>query len=249
MIGAGGWLAEQQAAEQRRFLHLLAGSVVAHVVFAALLALIPSSSLPLYPEVLRVDLVSLPSPPGSKPAPPPRPVRKAPPAPKQIVLPKQAPDAIPRKLAPPAPAKRPEPVDYEDALAQLREELGEAAPPLPAPPAPESTAGEATPQGSATSGQAVGNVDPEVAAWHRSVSRHLRGCWITPPEFLNRGLVTGVQVALTSGGALVGSPRVTNPSGDPYFDDNAVRAVLSCAPLPAPPQPGVSRFAFTSEER
>jgi outer membrane biosynthesis protein TonB len=249
MIGAGGWLAEQQAVQQRRFLHLLAGSVVAHVVFAALLALIPSSSLPLYPDVLRVDLVAFPSPPGSKPAPPPRPVRKAPPKARQIVLPKQAPNAIPRKLAPPAPPKRPEPVDYEDALAQLREELGEAVPPPPAPSAPESTAGEATPQGSAPSGQAVGIVDPEVAAWHRSVSRHLRGCWITPPEFLNRGLVTGVQVALTSGGTLVGSPRVTNPSGDPYFDDNAVRAVLSCAPLPPPPQPGVSRFAFTSEER
>jgi outer membrane biosynthesis protein TonB len=236
MTTAGEWLAAHQAADQRRFLNLLVGSVVAHVAIVLFFGVMPAPSRPAQPEVLRVDLVALPAPKArGRPRPP------APPAPKQVVLPKEAPAALPRKREVP----RPEPVEYEDALSQLREELGESAPEPVAPLESSSAAADSAPQ-AAVPGTVV---DAEAAAWQRAVSRHLRGCWITPPEFLNRGLVTELQVRLTTTGGLVGAPRVTRASGDPYFDDNTVRAVVSCAPLPPPPEPGISRFAFRSEER
>ncbi len=239
MSGAGEWLAAQQAADQRRFLNLLAGSVAAHVGFVAMMGVMPAPSRPALPEVLRVDLVGLPAAPkarASRPRPP------APPVPKQIVLPKQAPGAVPRKKAAPP---RPEPIDYEDALAQLRNELGESLPEPVIPLESHATPADTLPQGTA----AGAVVDAETAAWQRAVSLHLRACWITPPEYLNRRLVTELHVVLTSTGELVGAPRVTRASGDPYFDDNTRRAVVSCAPLPPPPEPGSARFAFTSEER
>ena len=40
MSGAGEWLAAQQAADQRRFLNLLAGSVAAHVGFVAMMGVV-----------------------------------------------------------------------------------------------------------------------------------------------------------------------------------------------------------------
>ena len=92
-------------------------------------------------------------------------------------------------------------------------------------------------------------IAPELARWVRSTQQHVRSRWITPPEFLDRGLVTMLEVTLTSTGALLGSPQVVRGSGDPFFDDNAVRAVMRAAPLPAPPEPGLWRFAFRSASR
>lgn len=252
------WLAEQHAADQRRFLHLLAGSFVAHVLFAFLLAFSPSRDPGPLPTVLSVDLVAMPAP-GAKPAarpalapPKPVPVAKPPapppkPIPKQVVLPKEAPSAVPRKqVAPPVP-KRAEPVDYDDALSQLRDELGEATPSEAAPSEDISDAELEATTAPAQSGGGV--VDREIAAWVLATQRHVRSRYITPPEFLNRALATGIEVRLTSAGGLLGAPRVVRPSGDPYFDENAVRAVLTSAPLPAPPRAGSYTFVFTSEER
>jgi len=235
---AYGWLSEQPSSDQRRFLNLLMGSFVAHVAFVGLLAITPLSDVPPLPDVLRVDLVaSLPVPtraPKSrpKPAPAPRPV------PKQVMLPKQAPEAVPTNLA--APPMRAEPLDYQDALSQLRSELGEAA---PSPVEPRS---EVAPAPAPTTAVAV---DRETAAWVIATRRHVRSRYITPPEFLNRFLATGLEVLLTSEGELVGVPTVVGPSGDPFFDDNAVRAVMTSAPLPAPPQAGSYTFVFTSGQR
>ncbi len=249
MMLAGEWLAEQHAVDQRRFLNLLAGSFVAHAVFVGILSIAPTpDALPL-PEVLRVDLVAslpLPAPapkplPKAVPAPPPKPV------PKQVVLPKQAPRAIPKKPVPSklAPPPRPvEPINYEDALSQLRNELGETTPP-PVEPQPEA-ATQAEAASAASTGAAI---DRDVAAWVIATKRHVRSRYITPPEFLNRSLSTGLEVLLTSGGELVGMPTVIRPSGDLFFDDNAVRAVMTSAPLPAPPRAGAYTFLFTSEAR
>ena len=258
MVGASEWLAEQHAADQRRFTHGLVGSFVVHVLALAVFAFSPTPDAMPLTGVLKVDLVtSVPAPPAAKPAagpaPKPAPVPPAPapvappkPAPKEVVLPKEAPRAIPKKPVP-RPAKRREPVRYEDALSQLRQELGESTP--TAPPAEDVTdqALEATTAPAASSSQ--GAVDKELAAWVLATQRHVRQRYITPPEFLNRSLATGIEVRLTSGGALVGAPRVVQPSGDPFFDDNAVRAVLSAAPLPPPPSAGTWTFLFTSEER
>ena len=125
MTGANGWPSEQHAVDQRRFLNVLFGSFAAHAVFVGLLAITPTPTPSPLPHVLKVDLIaSLPSPartPKSrqKQAPPPKP------GPKQVMLPKQAPNAVPTNVAP--LPKRDDSLDYQDALSQLRSELGEAA--------------------------------------------------------------------------------------------------------------------------
>lgn len=262
MLRASGWLAEQHAADQRRFTHLLFGSFVAHALVVGGLSIAPSPDAPRLPEVLTVDLVAaLPSPgalPRPKPPAPPKPEpapvvppapAPAPPPPKQIVLPKQAPKAIPKQRPAPPPPK-PEPIDYEDALSQLRNELGEKTP-APVAPAPTQAA-EAPPTAAAepsAAESAQAAVDREIAAWLLQVKRHVESRYITPPEFRRRGLSTGLQIVLTSTGELVGMPRVVRPSGDPFFDDNALRAVMMSAPVPAPPQAGSYTFVFYSEDR
>jgi outer membrane biosynthesis protein TonB len=246
---ANDWLAAQHATHQRRFVHLLAGSFAVHVACAGLLAFSPAPRTSFsMREVLRVDLVGgLPA--AAGPTPVARPPAPAPPKiePKKTLLPKQAPKAVPRKRAPPPP--QPRAMNYDDALSKLRADLGESAPTAKTPSA-EALPGDPLPAAelSGTAGEGV-RVDAEIAAWQRAVKRHLQGCWITPPEFLNRALVAGVRVTLTSGGEPVGTPEVVRQSGDPYFDENAVRAVMACAPLPEPPQSGAWSFAFTSEER
>jgi colicin import membrane protein len=157
------------------------------------------------------------------------------PPPKRVVLPKQAPAAVPKRRAEP----KPDPLTYDDALSALREELGEE---LVEPAPAEAEASVVAPE-------AAQQIDPELASWVRATRRHLRERWVTPPEFLNRGLVTVVEVTLATNGAVRGDPRVVRSSGDPYWDENAVRAMLATAPLPAPPSSGVWTFVFHAEQR
>lgn len=203
-----------------------------------------------------------------RPAPPPPP---PPPAPKaQVeVLPEQAPARV-EKVVPPPPEPQPKPVpkvepnprptprpepapelSYEEAMASLDDELGvDETTELLAPPeqetrpepsdAPRSSAGEPE--------RAPGTfVSPELAAWSRAVRRQIQSVWVTPPSFRGRGLVTHLEIRLAASGEVLGEPRVVRSSGDPYFDDNAVRAVLRASPLPAPSEPGVRDFLFRSE--
>ena len=255
---ANEWLAEQHAEDQRRFQQLLIGSFVVHLAIFALLAFTPSPDPTPLPAVLRVDLVAgVPAPraaaPPQKAAPAPQaqPVPVAPPQPKQVVLPKEAPKAVPKKRVAPPPPKRPEPVEYEDAMAQLRNELGEKSPaaaPQSADPGEDvSDADLMATTAPATDAGGGAKLDEEIARWVLATQRHVRNRWITPPEFRNRNLATVVEVELTSTGEVVGTPRVRRPSGDPFYDDNAIRAVMKASPLPAPPSSGAWTFSFREE--
>ena len=90
-----------------------------------------------------------------------------------------------------AKRKKPEELDYDDALAGLRAELGESEPPL-------TDQATAEPQELATSEARPApdpgfQVSPEVARWMSATENHIRRVWITPPEFLNRNLRTGLD--------------------------------------------------------
>ncbi len=95
----------------------------------------------------------------------------------------------------------------------------------------------------------VGPASPELLDWIRDTKRHVRRTYITPPEFLNRGLITCMEVLLTADGRVIGEPALLRSSGDPFWDDNAARAVARASPLPAPPADGEWIFCFPSEER
>jgi len=263
------WLGDTDDAERRRFRLALAGSLAAHVVLVVLLSLAPRPQAMLLSQAITVDLVAaVPSPPSSapkapqkaapaKPAPPKPAPPPPPPKPKVKILPKQAPTPVVQaKPKPePKPTPRPEPIvqrperpkelSLDDALAQLQGEVGEesllVAPKEVVANAPVNPA----PAGSSRTGVLV---SPEVAAWNLAVMRHIRSVWITPPEFRRSGLAAQLEIEVAVDGRVLGNPKLVRSSGNPFFDDNAVRAVAKASPLPEPPKAGRRTLIFTSEE-
>lgn len=216
-------------------------SALAHVVIGVFFGLAATPFASPAPAAIQVDLLgSLPSPraaakprtkrPAAAPA-------KSPPKPtvlpKKIVLP-QNPSPSPRRPRPEPPKQ----YAYDDALASLRDELGESLD--EESDAQDSEPGEA--EAAASQGMAL---DRDTAAWMLATRRHVRSVWVTPPEFLERPLRTELSVVVLSDGSVAGAPDVVVSSGDPYWDDNAVRAILNASPLPSPPKAGQWRLRFT----
>lgn len=250
--------AAKARAEQHRqiFRRRLLVSALLHGAVVGGLAAAPAADPHSLPAVVQVSLVSAPpQPPAARAAPKPAPPRPAPPKPpapapkpkaipKKVVLPEK-PAPIPEKpkkvepKRPPEPEPEPqkEPLDYEDALAALREELGEE----------EPTAARESPAEQESSGLGQ-RVPEEVARWMQQTKVAVQRSWITPPEFLNRSLATLVRVRLDAGGQVVGTPEVIRSSGDPFWDDNTVRAIERASPLPPPPEPGAWEFRFSPQE-
>ena len=242
-----------EARRRRDFRRRLLGSAVGHGLVVLAFAFAPAPQARPLPAVLTVDLVAaLPAarPAAAKPTPlPPAPAAKLPPPPprpKKILLPKK-PSPLPskpKKLVRPRPP-RPQELDYEEALAKLRQEAGEP-PPSPEPASePEETVAEPT----AARGGIGTPESPEVARWLIDTKRRVRATYVTPPEFLNRGLVTCMTVFLAADGRVIGEPQINRSSGDPFWDDNAVRALARASPLPAPPGEGDWPFCFHTEDR
>jgi TonB family protein len=160
--------------------------------------------------------------------------------------PKPKPEPAPEP-APVRPAPDPE-LSYEEAMAALDQELGvDETAELLAPATPGEISGEpAESTGQPASSRGV-VVSPELAAWSLETRRRIQSVWVTPAAFRGRGLATSLELRLSATGEVLGEPRVVGSSGDPYFDDNAVRAVLKANPLPPPPKPGQRVFVFRSE--
>ena len=59
---------------------------------------------------------------------------------------------------------------------------------------------------------------------------------------------TLLLVTVMAAGRVLGEPEVRRSTGDPQFDDNAIRAVMGASPLPAPPSPGDWPFLFNPNE-
>jgi hypothetical protein len=234
------------ALERREFRRLLAVSALAHAALAFFLGFSPGGEVVMPQGVIAVELVALPAPtPASapkaaRPAPPP------PPAPKQIVLPKETapPPPEPKAAAKPKPEPKPEPAaepspekDYGDVLSELRAEVGDEP---TAAPAPAQTASIGSPSGRP--------VSPEFLAWERRARIHVRQNWVVPPSFRNQPLRTTIVVDLSASGDVLGEPRVTKRSGNPWYDDGVVRSLQKASPLPPPPEAGEWSFVFVADE-
>jgi outer membrane biosynthesis protein TonB len=271
-----GWQDEDSLDHRRRMRNAMLVSLAIHGLFVAVVAATPGSQLAPLPAVLAVELVAaLPSPaPRAKPAPaPPKAAEPAPapptpepppePAPPVAkapvqVLPEEAPGRI-RKVKPePKPAPKPvvrRPVrekqpSLEDVMAELADELGvdETADLLKPAVRPseneDSNAQAPVDDRRARPGAAI---SPELAAWNRKTLRLIQSKWVTPSSYRGQGLATSLELNLAASGALIGKPVVRRSSGDPFFDDNAVRALLTVAPLPPVAKPGPRIFIFRSE--
>ncbi len=249
-MAAGGFALHAEDPRRRDFRRALVVSLVAHAVLVVLFVVSPQTRYAVPPGVIAVDLVSLPaSRTAPRPAPEsaPRPVARPAPA-KKIVLPVEA--AAPKPQAKPRPKPTPKPVvepeappdaGYTDVMAQLREEMGESAEPAeevaPLPDRPEGSQG----------GGSI-RVTPEVAAWVRLTKIHVRRNWVLTPGFRTQSFETHVRVDLDASGRVLGEPRVTKRSGNPWYDENVVRAILKASPLPAPPEAGAWPFVFRPED-
>jgi TonB family protein len=268
------WAATSEELRQRQFRRVVGISAVFHGVTLLFLIWNPMPRSPAaLPGVVAVRFVSLPSPGPSAPeaepeaAPPPKPV---PPIKEKVVLPVE-----PKKLEEPKPkpevkvepkpkpepkpeAKKPEPKpevkpqpkppepeeNYEDVLAKLRTQAGETSAQAP-------TAATATIPGPALGmpGSATGvPLSPEEAAWYRRAKVHLARSWMLAPGFRTQALSTLVRVDLDAQGNLVGAPQIERRSGNPWYDDSAVRAVQKASPLPPPPGAGEYTIEFRPEE-
>jgi TonB family protein len=256
-LEAAQWLEDPVAEQRRRLRQMLLVSMAAHLFLVSGFYFAPSPEPIRLPPSITVDLVaSLPSPaapPEAKPAPDPAPKPPPPPPPpkpKVKILPKQAPSATakpkvkPKPDPPPKRRERPKELSYDDALARLRADLGEE---KPKAPAPQVAKAEAPPAEQPRSGKGV-LVAPEVLAWNLATKRHIRSKWITPPEFRESGLATELEVQLAADGRVLGEPRLVRSSGNPLYDDNAIRAIMRSSPLPPPPKAGKRTIIFTPEE-
>jgi protein TonB len=250
---AESWFEAQEIVQQRVFVRALAVSFALHLGVAACLLFAPKPAPVYAPAVITVRMVSMPSSASApapaesvstkEPAPVPLPAKpKPPPVAKKAILPKRA-APISKK---PKPKPKPEPLEYDDALAALREELGEEATPVASPtvsqevPEPEVVA-----EGS---GGASGlEVDPAVLAWRSAVLRHVNKSLRVPQEFMNRSLSTVLILTLTSTGEILGHETVRS-SDNPYWDDNVFRALDQASPLPPPPNAGDWTFRFTPDK-
>jgi len=268
-----GWQDEHVFDHRRRLRNGALVSLALHGLVVASLAVSPPRAVPPLPAVLSVDLVAIPAAARApraparpkaapKPAPAPEPAAPPPPPPPKApvqVLPEEAPRKIrevkpePKPAAKPAPAPKPvprpprkQPLSYEDAMAALDDELGPDESPDLLQPRPTADAPATDSSGSPGAPRGV-VVSPEILAWSEATTRLIQSKWVTPTTFRGRGLATTLELELSAGGDVLGTPRVLRSSGDPFFDDNAVRAVLKVNPLPPPPRAGVTSFVFRSE--
>jgi outer membrane biosynthesis protein TonB len=245
---------------QREFRRFVGWSAGAHLALLGVAVISPFSGTRIDPsQVIAVDLVSLPasalapsppapapkkaSPPEAKPVPP----EPEPPKPKEIVLPKN-PEREPSKPKPKpkevAPQPKPQPEkDLEDLLADMRKEAGETEP-TPAPAAPTETAAAPTGVGSG----ATVAVSPEELAWIRKAKLQVEKARVVPPGFRMQDLQTRVIVELDGSGAVVGEPRITRRSGNPWYDEEVLRSIVKSSPLPPPPRAGEWEFVFLPED-
>ncbi len=255
-----GQVARLPEEPERSFGRFVLGSALLHVAAASLLALSPPrlpSASPLPEGVVQVRLVApgagappRPAAAPPEPAPPPAPEappQPPPPKPQKVVLPEQTTRAPEPKPAPPKPRARPKPkpepapppqaLDYDDVLAQLREDAGE--------PEPTQVAGA---QASGAAGAAAGAALPAAeAAWRKRAKLHVRRSWVLAPGFKSQSLQTEVRVLLSAQGD-VRDVTITQRSGNPWYDESVERAVRKADPLPAPSQAGAWTFVFRPED-
>jgi outer membrane biosynthesis protein TonB len=227
-------------------------SAVVHAGALGLVLASPSFNHREPPRVISVELIAPAAPaapqaapkpatppPEAVPAPPPPP---PPPKAKQVVLPEKPTAPKPPDKAKPKPREKEvfkEPPkkqekDLDELLADLRD--SDTTKPAPAPAPTEAPVDTAT---AMTGGASEGSdLSPEELAWQARVKRKMKGIWIVPPGFRTQQLQTRVVVTLDGGGNIVGSPRITQKSGNPWYDEGVVRGLAKASPLPPPPEAG-----------
>jgi colicin import membrane protein len=250
MAALTAWGADPEDDHRRRMQRAILASLGGHVVLFGMLLFGPGSSptpVTMPPAITVRLMAALPSPPqAAKPAPAP----VARPKPKVKILPKQAPSATakPRKKPKPEVVKRKpraKEMAPEDAMAFLRQTAGEDSEPLLKAP-PTATAAPAAVTSSMATSQGT-RAATEADKFAIEVRRAIRPNWHVPDDF-RRERGTLLEIDIGPDGRLLGAPRILRSSGNPYYDDNTIRALERTPRLPVPPKPGPIQIFLTPEE-
>jgi len=248
---------------QRQFRRLIGISFILHGLVGVFFVWNPQflrpplgAAMPGVVNVRILEAVPGEAPPKASvvPAAKPKPVA---PVKKKVVLPEQ-----PKKLEEPKPkpkpeAKKPEPEpkpepkpevkksepkpEYDDVLANLRKEAGETK-------AAPTTGASRGPASDMPAGSARGvPLSPLEAAWYKRAKIHLSRSWKLAPGFMTEPLSTLVHVRLDGQGNVLDS-RTERRSGNPWYDESALRAVQMASPLPPPPSAGEYSIEFRPED-
>jgi outer membrane biosynthesis protein TonB len=244
-------------------------SVLLHAGALGLVVVSPTFGEREPPRVIAVELVS-PNPPAAAPAPaaPPKPAPAPPPPPEAVPAPPPPPPppepkavVLPEKQTTPKPKEKPKETpkpqkevfkeppkkqekSLDDLLKEMRGSDTTKPAPNPTPAAPVETAHVQVGEPS----EGTGEVSAEEAAWQARVIRHMKGIWIVPPGFRTQPLMTHVVVALDATGRIVGEPRITKKSGNPWYDEGILRDLKKASPLPPPPNAGDWEIWFKPED-
>ncbi len=262
LVGVHGWQ-DRRGEDTRRLRRIFLLSLSGHLCLLVVLSLAPPMQPIRLPPAIQVDLFEVMPAPAARRNPPPAvpalpsespeaPPAPPPPLPKARGPPQRAPRVTPKARVEPEPIiqRRPRPreLSYEEALKRLEGEVGSELPPLPPVPAPRPAGRTDAPADTSRPSRIQGGVEPELAAWRLAVKRHVASAWITPPEFRKSGLVVEMRVNVAADGSLVGRPELLVSSGNPYYDDNALRALRRASPLPPPPSAGRRILIFSPED-
>jgi TonB family protein len=90
-------------------------------------------------------------------------------------------------------------------------------------------------------------LSPLEAAWYKRAKIHLSRSWKLAPGFMTESLSTLVHVRLDGQGNVLDS-RTERRSGNPWYDESALRAVQMASPLPPPPSAGEYSIEFRPED-
>jgi colicin import membrane protein len=190
-------------------------------VVVALFGFSPESKISVPRGVVSVELVRAPAaarPATSAPAAKPVPPKPVPIKPKKVVLPAE----------PTTPKVKPKAI--------------EKPPPAKSTPAPAEEYEDVLAQLRAESGEDAPPTEIAKAA------PAVIGTPGSPDGVATQALEARVEVNLDASGAVRGTPRVSRPSGNPWYDEGVVRAIQKSSPLPPPPEAGKWDFIFLPED-
>jgi len=187
--------------------------------------LVSPGELPTAGKPQGAEKKAVPAPPAPKPE-----VSTAPPAekkPEVVVKPREEskkPEPKPREDVKKQVEAKQEEEMLGDVLARIKKKVGKT--------------GQTVARTGGASGGGWGERQKEIQyqSYHDQIYQVVRSNWINPPNFdLNRkDIITVVSITILPDGR-ISNTYIEQSSGDPLFDQSALRAILKSDPLPPPP--------------
>ncbi|MCE5283730.1 MAG: TonB family protein [Deltaproteobacteria bacterium] len=205
-------------------------SVLLHAVVLILLFLSPSFPSPklTFGPVYTVSLVS---PPGEMRSPRSAPsvARELVPSSRSETVLKRQPDTLPSVPIRTLEKSRKRDPNLEKAMAEIRKRAAAA----PAEVKQPQVKAPAEVRGGAASQSGSAEIDAQMQAYYAAIWSRIKSRWVLA-QATSEALEAVIDVTILRSGAVT-EVKYEKRSGNPYFDDSAVRAIRKASPLPPLP--------------